>query len=740
MASRVKNHHRVRIAFIGVTLLLLLALGALAWWAASKIDDRSMARETRAVGTGLEELLARIPVEQDSSAIWSDSVINLRANNDAWIAENLAEWLSEYFGHDRVYLIDPSGRPIRAVENGERVPLLAYERDRAAIDPMIALLRDEMAAAATAAPQDSTAAITGLGIEDVRTLTPDRAAIVSIRPILPSTDTLIQAAGTEFLHVSLVELGPEVARTIGTKFDIEDLRFTREPVVDSDRISSPVLDRNGRIVGFFSWVPNEPAYQLVAETGPLIAGCALFLVLGGALLLVRLQRTAERLEDSEAQATFLAYHDSLTRLPNRAMFEDQLGLVLAAARRVGGRTVLHCIDLDHFKTVNDTLGHAGGDALLVQVAHRLGGLIGERDFVARLGGDEFAIIQAAVGDMRESLGLAQRVVSLLEQPFDLGGHEVAISASIGIMSADGPETSAEDLLRQADLALYEAKAGGRGRYLLYGGELGAAVRDRLAMEIELREALRSNQQLHLVYQPIYCAQTNRILGAEALVRWQHSVRGSLSPAVFIKLAEERGLINQLGLWVMHQACGYAAATTLPWVAVNVSPVQFRDERFAERVFDVLRATSLDPHRLEIEVTEGLLLQNSPEVQHTLRVLRNRGIRVALDDFGTGYSSISYLRTYGVDKLKIDQSFTAQLGLDDEIDSIVRSIIDLGTAMKMKLTAEGVETEQQRALLVEMGCDQLQGYLLSRPISGDKLNEKLARVSAFEDSQVASLAG
>ncbi|MBW4653416.1 MAG: EAL domain-containing protein [Kaiparowitsia implicata GSE-PSE-MK54-09C] len=707
--------------------MLSIALAILGWWAAVKIDDRSIARETKAVRTGLSELLDRIPHEQDSSAIWTEAVVNVRAGNDEWIAENLAEWLSEYFGHDRVYLIDPDGEPIRAVERGVRVSLLAYERDRAAIDPMIATLRQQMAVA-SAEDADATDALVGIGMEDVRTLSPSSTGIVSVRPILPSDDTLVQRVGEVFLHVSVVELDQDTAAAIGQKFDVEDLRFAQQSAdLDSDRIANPVLDSAGRIVGFFHWLPDEPAYQLIQETAPLLAGTALFLVLAGTLLFLRLQSTTERLETTQAQATFLAYHDSLTRLPNRAMFEHKLSQALGDARRNNTQVVLHCIDLDRFKSVNDTFGHAAGDALLLQVSHRLGSLVGESDLVARLGGDEFAIIQPNVSDMRDALGLAQRVVSALEQSFDLEGHEIEVSASVGLMSSDG-HIEMEDLLRQADLALYEAKAGGRNRYMLYAGELGTLLRDRLDLESELRDALRSRQGLELVYQPIYCTRENKILGAEALVRWEHPKRGRLSPDVFIRLAEERGLINQLGHWVMHEACRFAVNSQLPWVAVNVSPIQFRDERFTERVFGTLEATGLDPARLEIEVTEGLLLQNSPEVQQTLRALRGRGIRVALDDFGTGYSSISYLRTYGVDKLKIDQSFTAQLGQDGEIDSIVRSIIDLGRAMKMKLTAEGVETESQRSILIGMGCDQLQGYLLSRPVSAQVMLDLISAQS------------
>lgn len=727
------NHHsRLSATVILMSVMLTIALAILGWWAAVRIDDRSIAREIKAVRTGLDELLDRIPHEQDSSAIWTDAVVNVRAGNDEWIAENLAEWLSEYFGHDRVYLIGPDGEPIRAVERGQRVALLAYERDRAAIGPMIAELRRQMAVVSAESADNATDALVGMGMEDVRTLAPGSTGIVSVRPILPSDDTVVQRADEAFFHVSVVALDQDTAAAIGEKFDVEDLRFAQGADLDADRIANPVLDRAGRIVGFFHWLPDEPAYQLILETAPLLAGTALLLVLAGTLLFLRLQSTTERLESTQAQATFLAYHDSLTRLPNRAMFEHRLAQSLGDARRNNTQVVLHCIDLDRFKPVNDTFGHAAGDALLLQVSHRLGSLVGESDLVARLGGDEFAIIQPNVSDMRDALGLAQRVVSALEQSFDIQGHEIEVSASVGLMSSDG-HIEMEDLLRQADLALYEAKAGGRNRYMLYAGELGTHLRDRLDLESELREALRSCQGLELVYQPIYCARENKIVGAEALVRWEHPKRGLLLPDMFIRLAEERGLINQLGHWVMHEACRFAVRSQLPWVGVNVSPIQFRDERFAERVFGTLDATGLDAVRLEIEVTEGLLLQNSPEVQQTLRVLRGRGIRVALDDFGTGYSSISYLRTYGVDKLKIDQSFTAQLGQDEEIDSIIRSIIDLGRAMKMKLTAEGVETESQRLILIGMGCDQLQGYLLSRPVSDQVMLDMLRAHSQREDS-------
>lgn len=708
--------------------MLAVVIGWFAWWAASRIDDRSIARETQAIRRGLREISDRLPVEQDSSAIWDDAVVNLRAGNEAWIAENLAEWMSEYFGHDRVYILDPGNQPIRAVENGELLPAGSFEEVRTELQPLIVSLREQMADAA-AGETDSTDSVTGLGSGDLVVLRDGRRAIASIRPVVPSSHVVLQAPGTEYLHISLLFVDQTVTDEIGQRYDVKELTFEQTEQSDQDRIAIPVMDSGGRIVGFMAWVPNEPAYELIKETAPATGGAASLILLGVGMLLRRLQRTSIQLEDSKAEASYLAFHDRLTHIPNRALFEDRLEQALANMRRTGASIALHCIDLDRFKHVNDTLGHPVGDNLIRQAAQRLSSLLDEVDTVARLGGDEFAIIQFTAMDTPAAIKLSQRVVEALQVPFELSGHEVRIGASVGVVVSADMDMTAEDMMRQADIALYEAKTSGRGRYQLFAGELDAIVRERRALELDLRAALLAEGDLQLEYQPIYHAVTGSLEGAEALVRWQHPTRGRLSPAMFVALAEERGLIDQLGAWVLREACGFAVASGAPWVAVNVSPIQFRDEHFADRVFDILTATGLMPERLELEVTEGLLLQNSPLVQSTLKRLRTRGVRVALDDFGTGYSSISYLRTHGIDKLKIDQSFTAHLGLDGENDSIVRSIIDLGRALHMVVTAEGVETPLQRRLLTSMGCDQLQGYLLSRPLPSDKFCEQVYRTGA-----------
>lgn len=697
---------------------------AVSFWAAGRIDDGALQSQARLVMTGLVEIEERIPIEQDSSAIWDDAVLNLRANNQDWIAENLGEWVSAFFGHDRVYILGPDNDVIRAVADGQLNPLTAFGSDRPAVSPLVARLRDQMQEA-SAGLDDSTDAITGLGVLDRVLLPNGTAAIVSVRPVIPSdSDAVSQAPGDEFLHVSIKQIDQDVTRTISEHFGIQNVHFRTTPIT-GDNACIAVLDRNGREIGVLTWTPFRPAAQLLSETLPFMVLTAAFILLAMSLLLYRLQRTAARLELSEAEALYLAYHDPLSRIPNRALFDDRLERAVSNRRKSGVRLALHLIDLDRFKHINDTLGHPAGDELIRTVALRLSALVTEYDTVARLGGDEFAIIQIGARRVEDSLRLGERIIEELSRPFDLLGHDVTISASVGIVCCGEGKDEAADLARKADIALYEAKAGGRNRIEVFAGTLDRIVSERRNLEIDLRAAINGDQGLSLVYQPIFSSKTSTILGAEALVRWDHPTKGRLSPDVFINIAEERGLIDKLGAWVLREAIAFLKHTSLPWVAVNVSPIQFRDPAFAEVVFDLLEQQGVAPERLELEITEGLLLQNSKTVQQTLQTLRDRGIRVALDDFGTGYSSISYLRTHGVDKLKIDQSFVAQLGHDTEVDSIVRSIVDLARAMGMKVTAEGVETAEQCATLRLLGCDQLQGYLLSRPLTPEKLAELLA---------------
>lgn len=426
-----------------------------------------------------------------------------------------------------------------------------------------------------------------------------------------------------------------------------------------------------------------------------------------------LQWRDDELRAQNAHITFLAHHDALTGLPNRVMFNDRLMEALDAHRHDAGFALL-CLDLDHFKEVNDTLGHPMGDMLLKAVASRLRNCVRDVDVVARLGGDEFAILQQGSKFPELAQTLAARIVQELSAPFDLDGNCAVIGTSIGIAIVNHDLSSADTLLRSADLALYRAKAEGRGTFCVFEQSMNEKAQARRAIEADLRSALVRNE-LEVFYQPLFHLAAGHVGGFEALVRWRHPVRGLVSPAQFIPIAEELGLIVPLGEWVMLQACKEAA--TWPKnikVAVNLSPAQFRSSGLSTSVQRALSESGLPAGRLELEITESALLQDSDAVLATLHELRSLGIRIALDDFGTGYSSLSYLRSFPFDKLKIDQSFVREMGYRPDCQAIVISVLRLAAELGMATTAEGVETGEQLEQLREFGCTEAQGYLFDRP--------------------------
>ncbi|GAC1330658.1 MAG: hypothetical protein NVSMB20_00410 [Bradyrhizobium sp.] len=414
---------------------------------------------------------------------------------------------------------------------------------------------------------------------------------------------------------------------------------------------------------------------------------------------------------SEERITHLAHYDALTDLPNRALFHDQLRLELA--RIVPGRQLAVCyIDIDEFKSVNDTLGHLIGDELLKSVAQSLGRCAGPTDFVARLGGDEFAIVQTSVASPAEAIDLVQRVFNAIREPFNCLGHQVSTDASIGIALAPEHGVDLDQILKNADLAMYAAKSAGRRTYRFFEPEMDTKVKARRELEMDLREAI-AGQALEVYYQPCVSLEDNRITGCEALLRWRHRERGMISPAEFIPIAEDTGLINQLGEWVLNTAC--AEAATWPShirLAVNVSPVQFRSGTLALKVVAALAESGLAANRLELEITEAVLIRDDAAALSILHQLRGIGVRIALDDFGTGYSSLSYLQRFPFDKIKIDRCFVKALDEPDASSGIVRAVVNIAAERHMTTTAEGVETRAQQKLLGALGCSEMQGFLFS----------------------------
>jgi diguanylate cyclase (GGDEF)-like protein len=424
---------------------------------------------------------------------------------------------------------------------------------------------------------------------------------------------------------------------------------------------------------------------------------------------------------AETQITYMARHDGLTGIANRAVLLEKMEDAAARLRRYGNRFTVFMLDLDLFKTVNDSLGHPVGDELLKVVAGRLSACIRETDTVARLGGDEFAILATADGDERQTaIAMASRLLEAVAAPYDLDGHHINVGTSIGIALAPEHGTHVDQLMKNADLALYRAKSEGRDAYRFFEDAMGVEARTRRSNQIELRYAL-ANGEFDLHYHPIIDIKTGEIASIEALIRRRHSTRGMISPVDFIPLAEETGLINPIGDWVARTACGEAAH----WpphikVSVNLSAVQFRKSCPVDNIRKALCESGLAPERLEIEITESVLLQGNVENVERLHKLRLMGISIVLDDFGTGYSSLSYLRMFPFDKIKIDRSFVHELAKSHDCAAIVSAVAGLGRSLRIDTVAEGVETEDQFLLVRAAGCTHAQGYLFGRPCPAAEL--------------------
>jgi len=462
-------------------------------------------------------------------------------------------------------------------------------------------------------------------------------------------------------------------------------------------------------------IPVEVVSRPLSHAGP-----------GRRVLAVRDLRDRRRAEE---RIRFLAHHDPLTRLPNRAGLAEELTRALALRGRHDQPFAMLALDLDRFKAVNDTLGHAVGDALLTKAAARLRNAVRAGDLVSRQGGDEFMVVQFEPSQPESATHLAGRLVEVLARPFVVDGHVLNIGTSIGIalFPQDGEDPAA--LMRNADLALYRAKSDGRGAYRFFEEEMDTRMQRRRMLEVELRTAL-TMRQFHLLYQPQLSLGSEAIEGFEALIRWHHPQRGVVPPAEFIPLAEETGLIVPIGEWVLREACREAAGWAVPaTISVNLSPLQVRSPGLVEVVRSACANAGLATQRLELEITESVLLNGTDATLETLRELKALGVRISMDDFGTGYSSLSYLRSFPFDKIKIDRSFVGDITTNDDSAAIIRAIIGLGRSLRMETTVEGVETADQLAHLRAEGCDQVQGFLIGRPLPAAAAQAVLAQPRA-----------
>lgn len=709
-----------RIALPTLTGAAALAalIGTLLAWAGREADDVAVSRQVALANVVISDLRDTIAHNQESVTVWDDAVNAVRQGDVEWIDYNLGSWMNTYFGHDGAYVLDPADRPIYqfSTTGGEET----YQAFEAVAAPLIADLRRQLLEGDESQLTDR---ILSQGAADILVVA-GRPAVVSAKPIVSDTGEIEQAVGSEYVHVAVRFLDGDFLELLAQDYLFDELRFQWESEAAGGFVSLPLLADSAEPVGYLVWQPYRPGAAVVEKVAPaaaMVAAVILSLIL---VLLFLLNLRSRKLAEREARMRHLAHHDPLTELPNRVLFQERLDEALATRTGSTSVAVLY-LDLDQFKQVNDTLGHPAGDAVIVELAGRLNGLIRATDTLARLGGDEFTIVMPAVDSDDVVQALADRIIDSVRRPFGVGGHQVFIGVTIGIALAPRDGDTRTELCRKADIALYHAKSAGRGRYEMFGSEMDAILQARRDIERDLRLALGSEDQLSVHYQPLFSAASQRMIGVEALLRWRHPDQGWISPDIFVPIAEESALIDSLGEFVLRESCAAARRWPSLSIAVNVSAVELRNPAFATRVAARILAAGIDPGRLELELTESALTDTNGIGDQNLKALRTLGVRIALDDFGTGFSSLSRLQKLDVDRIKIDRSFISGFGRENGDEAIVRAIIEMARARGLKTTAEGVETAEQRRKLSSIGCDDLQGFLYSRPVPPSQIDGLLA---------------
>ncbi len=688
---------------------------------ANRADEVAVANERQLLTRALVNQAERALNEVESVTTTERAVRNIRDTFDAdWVRGQLADRLKTVFGHDQVLVFDGRDKLIYGSDDIDSVEahsaelrsLLDYLHGRASALKSELQLKQSTASVAAAPPH--AALVQGiLG----------RPALIAAVAV-GSNDAFLSAHGNDApVVVSVKFIDRELIEQIGSQFWLTNLRMVESGGLPPTDYAFALTDPDGSISTRFAWTPRQPGAEIVNSVLPYIGVALAGFALLAAFVLRYMRRTAAAIAVGESRLRHLAMHDPLCGLPNRIFFSERLETVISQVRNGSTPAAVFYIDLDHFKEVNDTLGHPVGDELIRNVTLRLSRALRGDDLVARLGGDEFAIISNVGADQEKMMGLSQRIITALCEPYAINKQSIVIGASIGIAVIDRNCGGSADVMRYADMALYRAKNEGRNRACIYDSAMEQDLSNRKQLEIDLRAAVEKDD-LRLLYQPLVNASGENTIGIEALCRWTHPVRGEISPAEFIAIAEHSGLIIELGEWVLRRACLDGKHWPKLSVAVNVSPLQFRRSDFVDMVERILNETGFDPARLELELTESTLIGNFEHAEAAMNRLKSFGVRLALDDFGTGYSSLLYLRRFPFDKLKIDRSFVRSIENGSDAAAIVHAIVSLGRGLGMKVTAEGVETADQHLFLRAAGVHSMQGYRFGKAVGIDEIAARL----------------
>jgi diguanylate cyclase len=707
---------------------------------AQRADEVSLNREQQLVQQAIAARGAKVLREVESAAATPRATLMVRNSyNPQWVNRRIGTWLLTYFDNDAVVIVDGQDQIkytlFRAASDdagsmdlkSQLAPSLELTRGRLRAMPErvipVDVSKDPLKADRHSAViqyfMNKPAIVAAVAVGAQSGLTPgsDQAPIVFAIKYLD--EKMLQAIGHRLQLPDLREIG-----------DTAQVRGANVTALD---------DAAGNTIARFAWKPTRPGFEILWSVVPFVAIALTGFALLGGLVIRYVRRTTEEIRVGESQLRHLALHDPVCGLPNRIYFGERLETAINEVRGGGDPAAVFYIDLDHFKDVNDTLGHHIGDELILNVTQRLSRIMRGDDLVARLGGDEFAIITVCGSDSYSLQAIAGRILAALCAPYSISGHNIIIGASIGIAVIDRRARDAADILRYADMALYRAKNEGRNRACIYDAAMDADLSNRKLLEGDLLYAIR-NDGLSAAYQPIVNSSGDAIVGVEALARWTHPTIGIIPPSQFIPIAEHSGLIIELGEWMLRRACLDGAAWPKLTVAVNVSPLQFRRSDFVEVVERILTETDFDANRLELELTESTLLGNLEIAELSMLRLKAIGVRFALDDFGTGYSSLLYLRRFPFDKLKIDSSFVRVIENAPDAAAIVHAVVSLGRGLGMRVTAEGVETAEQHLFLRAAGVHSMQGYRFGKPGPAAEINSRLDAPDSYRvrspDEEVA----
>ncbi len=700
---------------------------------AQRTDEVSLHREQQLIRQAIANRGERVLRQVDSAAATPRAAQMIRSAYDPhWVDRRIGKWLQTFFGHDVVVVVDGADQIqytlFRSADDAAAVNL------RTDLVESLDLLRGRLNALPprTLPVVPSQSPIRPGRHTALIQLFKDKPAIIAAVAVGTDADLDSGNAGAPIVF-AVKYLDQDMLREIGNDLQLADLHKIGEGVAADGDDLIDIADTGGNWIARLAWRPTKPGREVVLSVAPFVA-----VALGGFALLVALvmrymRRTTEAIAAGELQLRHLAMHDPVCGLPNRIYFGERLEAAIAAVRAGGPPAAVFYIDLDHFKDVNDTLGHHIGDELILNVTQRLSRTTRGNDLVARLGGDEFAIITTCASDSYSLQAIAGRIITAVCAPYSISGHNIIIGASIGIAVIDRRARDAADILRYADMALYRAKNEGRNRACIYDSAMDADLSNRKMLEGDLLNAIQ-NDNLAAAYQPIVNASGAVVVGVEALARWTHPTLGVIPPSQFIPIAEHSGLIVELGEWMLRRACIDGRDWPGLTVAVNVSPLQFRRSDFVELVERILKETEFDASRLELELTESTLLGNLDTAELSMLRLKAIGVRFALDDFGTGYSSLLYLRRFPFDKLKIDHSFVRSIETAPDAAAIVHAVVSLGRGLGMKVTAEGVENAEQHLFLRAAGVHSMQGYRFGRPGPAADIT---ARLAAPDDYRVGN---